>query len=113
MTVQKTWSVKFYQTKRGDKPVKDFINNQDEITHAKIISYLRMLQNGGPFLKPPQIKKLQRDLYELRIKGKVQIRIFYTFIGGEYYLLSAFVKKTQKTPKKELKLAIDRMKEII
>ena len=113
MAIQRKWNVKFYQTKRGDKPVKDFISVQDSTTYAKIVSSMILLQNNGPFLKPPQIKKLQNNLYELRIKGKVQTRIFYTIINNEYYLLHAFRKKSQKTPIKELKTAIDRMKEII
>jgi len=64
-------------------------------------------------LKPPYIKKLQDKLYELRISGKVAIRILYTISNNEYYLLHAFKKKNQKTPSKELKIALDRMREII
>lgn len=67
----------------------------------------------GPFLKPPDIKKIQNKLYELRIPGKTAIRIFYTVVQGEYYLLHAFKKKSQKTPTRELKVAIDRAREII
>lgn len=109
----KTWNVKFYQTRRGEKPVKDFVSTQDPTIYAKIVSSMMLLQNNGPFLKPPQIKKLKSNLYEPRIKGKIQIRIFYTIYYNEYYLLHAFTKKTQKTPVKELKIAIDRIKEII
>lgn len=109
----KTWKVKFFQTARGDSPVEDFIKDQDEIIFAKILSAISLLKTGGPFLKPPYIKKLQDKLYELRISGIITIRIFYTMKNGEYFLLHAFKKKSQKTPNKELKLAIDRMKELI
>lgn len=67
----------------------------------------------GPFLKPPDIKKLRDKLYELRIPGKSKVRIFYAIMKGEYYLLHAFMKKSQKTPTRELKVAIDRMGKII
>lgn len=109
----KIWKVKFFQTPRGDYPVNEFIAEQDMTMRAKIALSIRLLINQGPFLKPPYIKKLQDKLYELRISGKVQIRIFYTIYNNEYYLLHAFVKKAQKTPGRELKTAIDRMKEII
>lgn len=109
----KTWKVNFFQTARGDSPIEDFIREQDEILHAKILSAISLLKNGGPFLKPPYIKKLQDKLYELRISGVSAIRIFYTFKNGEYYLLHAFKKKTQKIPGKELKIAVDRIKEIV
>lgn len=107
------WKVKFFQTSRGDYPVKYFIQEQNEAAYAKILLSIKLLQDNGPFLKPPYIKKLQNKLYELRISGKIAIRIFYTLHNNEYYLLHAFKKKSQKTPLKELKLAIDRMDEII
>ncbi|KKQ32252.1 MAG: hypothetical protein US48_C0029G0001, partial [Candidatus Levybacteria bacterium GW2011_GWA2_37_36] len=66
-----------------------------------------------PYLKPPYIKKVKNKLYELRISGKVAVRIFYTIKNGEYYLLHAFKKKSQKTPAKELKTALDRMGELV
>lgn len=107
------WKVNFYQNSRGGFPVEDFIRNQDETTYAKILHSILLLKNGGPFLKPPYAKKLRSDLYELRIPGKIAVRIFYTMKGEEYYLLHAFKKKTQKTPAKEIKIALDRMKEVL
>lgn len=107
------WKVKFFQTPRGDYPVKEFMEKQDKPTYAKLISAIELLETDGPYLKPPYIKKLLSRLYELRISGKMAIRIFYTINHGEYHLLHAFKKKTQKTPSKELKIAIDRMSEII
>ena len=107
------WKVLFFQTARGDSPVKEFVENQDKITYMKLIHAVELLENGGPYLKPPYIKKLQDKLYELRISGKAAIRIFYTIINGEYYLLHAFKKKSQKTPSKELKIALDRMRELL
>lgn len=108
-----SWKVNFFQTARGDYPVKEFMNDQDESTQAKLISAIELLETDGPYLKPPYIKKLQDKLYELRISGVVAIRIFYAISKGEYYLLHVFKKKTHKTPAKELKIAIDRMKQII
>jgi|SRR3989344_6558377 len=107
------WKVNFFQTPRGDYPVKDFAEKQDKVIKAKIALSIRLLINQGPFLKPPYVKKLRNNLYELRISGKIAIRIFYTLHNNEHYLLHAFKKKSQKTPPKELRLAIDRMNEII
>ncbi len=107
------WKVLFFQTARGDFPVKEFIEEQDRTTITRINLSIRLLINYGPFLKPPDIKKLQAKLYELRIPGKSSVRILYTISGGEYYLLHAFTKKTQKTPTKELKVALDRMRRLI
>lgn len=108
-----SWKVLFYQSVRGDYPVKEFIQKQDEATYAKILHSVLLLKSNGPFLKPPYSKKLKANLYELRISGKNALRIFYTLHNKVYYLLHAFKKKSQKTPAKEIKTAIDRMKELI
>lgn len=107
------WKVKFFQTTRGDYPVKEFLEQQDGGVTAKAIQMITLLSNNGPYLKPPYIKKLQDKLYELRISGTVAIRIFYTIYENEYYLLHAFKKKSQKTPPKELKVAVERMELIL
>jgi phage-related protein len=106
------WAINLFQTKRGEFPVKDFIEKQDFSIKIKIERYITLLKISGPFLKPPFMKKIQNKLYELRIVGKEQIRIFYTKNNESYYLLHAFKKKSQKTPSKEIKTAVDRMKEI-
>jgi phage-related protein len=113
MSEPKRWEVKSFQTSRGSVPVEDFIREQDKVTYSKILSLIILLRDNGPFLKSPQAKKIQSNLYELRTKGRNSVRIFYTFSKETYYLLHAFKKKSQKTPARELKTAIDRMEEII
>ncbi len=107
------WVVRFFQTARGNYPVKEFIENLDEATYAKTLHLIKLLSTNGPFLKPPYIKKIVNNLYELRISGKISVRILYTIVRNEYYLLHVFQKQSQKAPKKEFAIAIDRMKEII
>ncbi len=107
------WKVSFFQTARGDYPVAKFTHEQDSATQAKILSSVELLRNYGPFLKPPYIKKIQSKLYELRISGKIAVRIFYTIYHEEFYLLHAFKKKTEKTPQNELKVALDRLRNYV
>lgn len=53
-------------------------------------------------------------LFELRVKGKEGIaRVFYcTLIGQKIVMLHSFIKKTEKTPQKELKVAQQRLREV-
>ena len=102
-----------FQTPRGTYPVKEFMEAQEKTTFMKIFRSIEFLETGGPFLKPPYAKKIDKNLYELRVRGKDAVRILYTKIGDTFYLLHAFKKKTQKIPEKELKTAIDRMKQLI
>jgi len=61
----------------------------------------------GPNLGLPYTDAFSDGLFELRLKGAEGIaKVFFcTMIGQEIVMLHSFVKKTQKTPDKELKLA--------
>lgn len=107
------YKVYFFETARGTYPVEEFMDEQNEEVYTRILRSIKLLRDGGPFLRPPDVKKIDKNLYELRIRGKEAIRIFYTKTDQGYLLLHAFKKKTQKIPMKELKLAVDRMKKVI
>ncbi|MFV1917708.1 MAG: type II toxin-antitoxin system RelE/ParE family toxin, partial [Patescibacteria group bacterium] len=50
--------------------------------------------------------------WEIRILGKDNIRIFYAVVyKGDVLMLHGFIKKTRKTPRKELLVALDRYRE--
>lgn len=107
------WEVRHYISNRGESPVQKFIESLDDRSQQKVLDAIAILRDSGPFLKAPYMKKLDANLYELRIKSTVAIRVFYSPITGIYYLLHAFVKKKQKTPGKDLRIAIDRMKGLL
>lgn len=107
------YTVNYFQTTRDDYPVMMFMANEDKQTVTKIIRHIDALEKLGPFLRMPYTKKLESNLFELRILGKNNIRIFYCMHLGDFYLLHAFKKKTQKTPQKELKTALERRKQMI
>ncbi|MHA1658559.1 MAG: type II toxin-antitoxin system RelE/ParE family toxin [Promethearchaeota archaeon] len=51
-------------------------------------------------------------LFELRIRGKQEVRIFYTFHKSQIILFHGFVKKSQKIPKKEIRVAFQKLKQL-
>mgnify|MGYP000663425715 CR=1 FL=1 len=57
-------------------------------------------------------KKIKDKLFELRILGKIEVRIFYMFNKSKIILLHGFIKKSQKIPKKELRYALNKMNEL-
>ena len=73
----------------------------------------RMLEHG-PNLGLPHTDAFGGGLFELRLKGAGGIaRVFFcTMVGQEIVMLHSFIKKSAKTPAKELLLAKQRMKEI-
>lgn len=105
--------IEFYLKPNGESPVQKVLDKLDDRTQGKVADAIKILSESGPYLKPPYMKKLMSNLYELRIKSQVAVRIFYSPKTNRYYLLHAFIKKSEKTPSKELRIAIDRMKELI
>ena len=73
-----------------------------------------MIETFGPALGKPYTAPMSDGLFEIRAKGKEGIgrSLFCQLQGHEIIILNTFIKKTQKTPKKELELARKRMKEI-
>lgn len=105
------WKIVYYESTRGDKPVEDFINNQEEQIQTKIVRATEYLQEFGTHIGSPHVKKLAgTELWELRVLGANNIRIFYIAIDNHKFLfLHALKKKTQKTEKREIKLAQGRL----
>ncbi|MFH1258984.1 MAG: type II toxin-antitoxin system RelE/ParE family toxin [Elusimicrobiota bacterium] len=98
------YKIVFYETRRGDYPTKDFIQELDKKARAKIWRHLDLLAKEGPNLLRPYADHVRGKIKELRIKtGAGNIRIFYFFfIERTIILLHAFKKKTQKLPENEI-----------
>jgi len=109
----KSWEITYYKTSSGQDVIKDFIDNLQENTQAKLARQFDLLEEHGSQLGMPHAKAMGGGLIELRIRGKQEVRIFYAFaVGKRIYLLHAFVKKTKTTPNKELAIARERKSEI-
>lgn len=85
--------------------VETFLESLTEKEIAKSIKTLELLEEFGNNLGMPHSRHLSDGLLELRIRGTREIRIFYCLNKNKAYLLHAFIKKTQKTPEKELNIA--------
>lgn len=103
------WKILEYETTRGERPVAEFIKKQQPQTIAKITHLIDLLEVHGNLLSMPHAKRLEPNLYELRVRGKEEIRIIYGFVGKTIYLLSGFKKQKQKIPKKEIDVAKQRL----
>lgn len=104
-----------YKNTSGKEIVGDFINSFSNKIILKIRSDIRLLGEFGlSLLSTSKVKKIAgaSNLYELRTKATIQIRLFFVFISPDTFLiLHGFAKKTNKTPIKELQIAIQRKKE--
>ena len=81
---------------------------------ARYLRYADLMLEHGPNLGMPHTRALGDGLLELRLKSHEGIaRVLYgTLIGRRIVMLHSFVKKSQKIPRRELRLAMARMKEV-
>jgi len=107
------WKIDYYETSSGRTPVKEFIDKLAEKPQAKVYNTLELLTEFGPRLGLPHAKKVKSTpLWELRVLGEKSLRFFYIAkVGKSFLLLHGFTKKRQKTPKKEIKTALKRLRD--
>lgn len=101
------FKVIFYEKENGKRPAEIFLNSLDSKMRIKMVRSLQLLQENGNRLREPHSKPLGDGIFELRCKfGDDITRILYFFYyGGEIILTNGFVKKTQKTPRREIQTA--------
>ena len=96
-----------------DASLKKFISKLQKPTIAKTLHVINLLKQFGSHLSFPHTQKINQDLHELRIKGQQEVRIFYTIISNQIILIHGFIKKSNKTPKKEVDTATKKIKALI
>lgn len=97
----------FYKDKKGKQPVLEYIeeltcrtDKDSRIKANKILDYIDYLRKFGPEANEPYVKHLSGDIWELRpIRDRI---LFAAWDGNKFILLHHFVKKTQKTPAREI-----------
>jgi hypothetical protein len=77
-----------------------------------VLRSIDLLAEFGNTLGMPHSKHIKKNLFELRIRGRQEIRIFYTFSKSQAVLFYGYVKKSQKIPTKELSRAFLKLKQL-
>ena len=103
------WKVTFYSIR-----VEAELNALPAGLIARFVRYAERIEIYGPNLGMPHTRPMGDGLFELRLKAAEGIaRVFFcTVVGRQIVVLHQFVKKSEKTPKRELQIAWNRMKEI-
>jgi len=105
--VMPKFEVEFYETPNDDQPAKEFLLSLDKKMRAKMADTISILQDNGYELREPYSKHLSEGIFELRAKvGSDITRVLYFFYVDRHIILTnGFIKKTQKTPPKEIERA--------
>ena len=90
--------------------MRDWLRELSATDRKTIGEDIKTVQFGWP-LGMPLVRKMDKDLWEVRIRLEGRIaRVLFTVSTGRIVLLHGFIKKSQATPKPELDLAKDRMR---
>ena len=104
--------VVFFALDSGREPVRDWLKDLDKESKRAIGDDIKTLQFGWP-VGMPLARKMDDNLWELRSKlDKSIARAFFTVYRNKLVLLHGFIKKSQKTPAKELSLAKRRLNKL-
>ncbi len=104
------WKIKYFSAKLEE----EILSLPDGLL-ARYLRLTDLMCAFGSNLGMPHTKPIDGGLFELRVKSKEGVaRVFFcTKIGKKIIMLHSFIKKSKKTPKKELKIAKVRMSEVM
>ena len=102
-------NVVFFRTQVGREHVREWLKSIDKADRKVIGEDIKLVQFRWP-LGMPLVRKIETDLWEVRsnLSGGRIARVLFTVGGNEMALLHGFIKKTQKTPQRDLNLARNR-----
>lgn len=111
------YSIFFFRDKSGKEPVLEYLkelelksDKNSRIKLNKIQDYIQLLSKLGLSVGEPFVKPIEGDIWELR---PIRDRIFFASLSEDgFILLHHFMKKTQKTPIREIEKAKRELKEI-
>jgi len=95
-----------------DNKLEKFIQGLDPVTTARVIRTIELLEKFGHKLGLPHSRSLNKGLFELRVRGKKEIRIIYVFQKDSVVLLHGLIKKSNNIPKKDIDTTIQKKKQL-
>jgi phage-related protein len=106
-------AARFFVSAGGSMPVREWLLEMDAADRRIVGKDIQKVEFGWP-IGMPYCRPLGRGLWEVRSSisaGRIA-RTIFSIREGEMILLHGFVKKTQKTPQKDIELSLQRMKEL-
>lgn len=110
---EKRISAVFYQTEAGTEPVREWLKGLDREDRYLIGTDIKTVEFGWP-IGMPTCRPMGGGLFEVRTQlpqGRIA-RVLFCIYESRMVLLHSFIKKTQKTLKKDLDLALDRKRKL-
>ncbi len=114
------YEIIFYKSRNGTSEIEEYLDElgrkaetskTDRVNRTKILSYLTALSQYGTRVGHPMVKHIEGNIWELRpLKNRI---FFFYWKDNNFVLLHHFIKKSQKTPSKELEQARLKLKDFL
>ncbi len=101
----------FYRLDSGREPVREWLKELEPEDRKAIGEDVKDVEFSWP-IGMPLVRPLGREIWEVRssLSGSRIARVLFCVEGGRMVLLHGFLKKTQKTPQRDIDLALKRKK---
>jgi phage-related protein len=112
MAEPKRLPARFYRSNAGNEPVREWLKSLDPEDRRVIGEDIKDVEFSWP-IGLPLVRSLGRELWEVRSslpRGRIA-RVIFCIAEEHLVLLHGFIKKTQKTPRYEIVLALKLKKE--
>ena len=102
------YEIELYEKVDGTCPVAEFFESLEPKMWAKVARNIDLLALHNITLREPLVKPVEDGIFELRTQvGNNITRVFYFFFTSKKIVLTnGFTKKTQKTPRKYIEVAL-------
>ncbi len=91
------------------------VESLPEDMRARLARIAKLIEdNGLERVVEPHVKHVEGRLWEMRLKGRSGISraLYVTAVGRRVVIVRVFVKKTEKTPRREIEMALSRAKSV-
>lgn len=98
-----------FRTFLSEELVSKGKNDKDNEEKERIVDFLKLISDSGLPRNVEKFRRLKGDIWEIK-KERVRISCYYRFPEKRILLIHGFIKKSQKTPKREIEYAEDKLK---
>ncbi|WP_230578462.1 type II toxin-antitoxin system RelE/ParE family toxin [Selenomonas ruminantium] len=103
------FNIEYFKTENNEKPIADFLLSLDTKMRIKVLRNIQHLKLNGYRLREPLSAPLRDGIFELRTQtgGNITRVLYFFYVNNTIVLTHGFIKKTPKTPPKEIERAIE------
>jgi len=107
--MQNRWTVVYYHNRRGEELARNEIKAFGPEVYAKILTVIGLLKDYGLNIPSRFVKHVEDKIWEIKV-DRYRV-LYFAFRNRRFVVLRTFIKKTDKTPRREITIAWNRLQD--